>query len=24
VLFNKVMLYNPGDESASEGLKLIK
>jgi tetratricopeptide (TPR) repeat protein len=24
VLFNKVNLYNPGDESANEGLKLIK
>ena len=24
VLFNKVRLYNPGDESATEGLKLIK
>ncbi|MEN8118090.1 MAG: tetratricopeptide repeat protein [Bacteroidota bacterium] len=24
VLFNKVKLYNPGDESATEGLQLIK
>ena len=24
ILFNKVMLYNPGDASANEGLKLIK
>ncbi len=24
VLFNKVMLYNPGDESAKEGLNLMK
>lgn len=24
VLFNKVMLFNPGDESALEGLRLIK
>lgn len=24
VLFNKVKLYNPGDESATEGLRLIK
>ena len=24
VLFNKVLMYNPGDQSALDGLKLIK
>jgi tetratricopeptide (TPR) repeat protein len=24
VLFNKVLLYNPGDDSANEGLQLIR